>query len=235
MGNSPDRKRIIEVFIDESMRAEPKLVLAGAIVFEDAREELDARIRELYEDISGSFYLDDARSFRKFRKAGFHATDDNAEISSQFVRLIARISGAKLFIESSDQTSRPDLSVEQTIALLEVRLVETILRKFAWAEEVRFTFERHSKLDDHYPQIVHAGKRRAHYRGEVHVVSAAKMEPPSLAIVDYALYHFARAHNPGAAEWERLRWRAFRPLVSSVRSLDAGGVPLRRGLHAEVP
>lgn len=232
MHDSP--KRIIEVFIDESIRTEPKMVLAGAIVFEDAREELDATIRELYDDISDSFYLDDVRSFHKFRKSGFHATEDIVDISSQFVRLIARISGAKLFIEFSDQSSRPDLDTEQTVALLELRLAEMIMRKFAWADEVRFTFEQHAKLNKYYTRIVDSAKVRARFRGETSVVSAAKMEPPSQAIVDYALHHFARGRSENASEWERRRWRAFRPLVSSVRSLDTGQVCLQRGLQAGV-
>lgn len=233
MTTASAERRTIEVVLDESMRQNPRLTLAGAAVFESMQRGVDTEITELYHDISGSFYLDDARSFEKFRKSGFHATDDTPDISSQFVRLVARMAGTKLFIEFSDHSSRPDLSAEQTIALLEVRLVETILRKFTWADHVRFTFEQHPDLSRHYSQIVQVGKRRARFRGDVSVRSAPKMDPPSLAVVDYALFYFARARDPEAKQWEVQYWRAFRPLVSSIRLLDEGGIRTRRGLATD--
>jgi len=223
---------VIEVLVDESVFQDPPLTLAGAVVFQHSRAAVDQRIRSLHQELCESFFLDGERSFEKFRKRGFHAADDLTDISTAFVRFIGENPGAKLFIEYSDHTLRPDLSVTETIALLQVRLVETILRKYRRSEVTHFTFEQNQELDKHYEGVVRTAVRRSGYSGRVDVQCGAKMDPPALSVVDYALVACGRTRQARPRPHDYRTWKAMRPMVSSVRSLDGGGVDLRRGLLA---
>jgi hypothetical protein len=226
----PLESSLVEVFIDESAFSGPDRTLAGAIVLQNDRADIDDRIQSLYEELAELFFLDDERSFKKFLKHGFHAADDPLEISAPFIQLISRYPGTKLFIEWSDHTSRPDLQTCELIELLEVRLVETILRKYRRVPHIRFTFERNPELDGHFGAIVEAGRRRTRYTGETSIELGGKMEPPALAVVDYALVTFGRTLQDDPQPHQLRTWRAIRPLVSSIRNLDRGGIDLKRGL-----
>lgn len=233
MAQPSPTKRVVELFIDESKFSDPKLLLAGAVVFEDDLTLTETRVESEYRRLSGSYYLDDMKSFQEFRKNGFHATSDIMEISNAFVKIISEILGAKIFIECSDHSKMPERTTEQTFGLLETRLAELVLRKYRWAGEVRFTFEQHEVLNKHYGRIVEYAVERARFEGEVRVNVGIKKDPHVLSIVDYAMHCYARARRSEPAEFEQRSWKAVRPLVSSVRNLDRGRVEVRRGLVSE--
>lgn len=223
-------QRTFHVLIDESVFYEPqKTILAGAIVFETNLGAINETVRALYEELSKS-YLEEERSFQKFRDNGFHASDDMLEISTRFVHTISKLYGVKLFIEYSDQSLRPDLSDDETIVLLETRLTETILKKYRRYENVRVIFETNSSLNKHFPNIVKLAARRSGYRGNVTIEIGGKMEPHALSIVDYAIVSYGRQLQPGAQDFHRRNWRAVQPMVSSVRHLDRNTVTAQRGL-----
>ena len=224
------------MLIDESAFNEPPLTLAGAVVYQRDRATVDERVRSLHQELCESFFMDGERSFEKFRRNGFHATDDPVELHSAFVLFISQNPGAKLFIEHSDHTKRPELTRSETVALLEVRLVETTLRKYNWAPQIHFTFERNSDLDAYYERIVQTAARRSRYAGEARVSIGGKMNPPALSVVDYALVSYGRTRQYKSLPHHHRTWKAIRPMVSSIRSLDAGGIEYRRGLasHATV-
>ena len=226
----PLESPLLDVFIDESVFPDPACVIAGAVVLQNDRAAIDERIRSLYEELADLFFLEDERSFKKFLKQGFHATDDLQEVSAAFIKLISQYPGTKLFIEWSDHTSRPDLRNVELIALLDLRLVETILRKYRRVPHVRFTFEQNPELDRHFSAIVDAGCRRTGYTGTTTIEVGGKMDPPALSVVDYALVTFGRTLQDHPEQHQLRAWKAFRPLVSSIRNLDRGGVDLQRGL-----
>lgn len=226
----PLESSLVEVFIDESVFSDPVRIITGAIVLQNDRAAIDDGIRSLYEQLAELFFLDDERSFKKFLRHGFHAADNPLEISAPFIQLISRYPGTKLFIEWSDHTARPDLQIVELIALMEVRLVETILRKYRRVPHIRFTFERNPELDGHFGAILGAARRRTGYTGETSIEIGGKMEPPALSMVDYALVTFGRTLQDHPESHQVRTWKAIRPLVSSIRNLDRGGIDLKRGL-----
>lgn len=225
-------RRTIDVLIDESKSGGPTvLLLAGGIAFETDLGPVDRIVQKKYEELSGSFYLEGQRSFEKFRRNGFHAKDDIPAVSIAFVQTISKLYGIRLFIECSDKVLRPDLSDYQTIALLETRIAETVLRKYRHYDGIRFIFEENPELNKHFESIVSVAVRRTGFRGDVEVKIGGKKEPHALAIVDYALASYRRQLPADAPENKRLTWKAMQPMVSSVRYLDRGGAPvLRRGV-----
>lgn len=213
---------IVEVFLDSSYFEKPELSLVGAFVVQLDAADIEGAIALQYDElVEDSFYLDDARSFKKFRKGGFHAADDLPEIASRMFGLLARLPGAKILVEYSNHTAS-DLSAKQVLTLLVARLCETILRKFSWAGAVRFTFEQGDFTLSDAEKIIKSSAKRAHFKSSHKVRIGAKTQPHSLAVADYAVVAVGRMLQAPAADWQRRNWQAVRPLVSSVHCLDTG-------------
>lgn len=219
----------LDVVLDESARDDLRLVAVGALVLPHDWGTLEASLENLLAEVRDMTYLDQTTAMTNFERDGFHATSDDADIAGALIRFIGAIPGAKIFIEYSDRSLRPDLTPTQMHALLFLRISETILMKYKKIRHVNFIFEQNQQLDRRFPNIVSTARQRTRFPGEVSTRVAPKGDPQLLAITDYALYYFARMYGRTTKMWEKNHWKALLPLISHLRCLDTGDTLVRSG------
>jgi hypothetical protein len=225
---------VVHVALDESFSA---LVAVGAVVVEHEFLRVNNEIENLYYDLKNAYYLEDLKSFERFKKNGFHSSYDPDEVSSRFINFLSQTIGFKSFIFFTNRTRRPDLSDKKVVLVLYAQTLRAVLRKYQRRPKIVLHFEQHQQLSRFYePLVLNVLKGIEGRKPVVEVISAKKMEPPLLAIVDYVIHTFVRWYvgnedyppKTSTVEHRPCREiRAIRRSISVARSLEDGTVAKR--------
>lgn len=228
------RVRRMTVLFDEA--DDPLQMVSGAI-FSTSYSRTEAKIEDLYERLCESYYyLDGHSGFERFKRKGFHSTDQPREIHTHLVDLLSGIQPIRIFILYTDGSRRPDLTKIQTTAILYRELIRTVLQACAGMQEVELVFEQNQQLDARFQRIVTSAARGLTLHFKAGLYLGMKKKPHALSVADYAMHAFGRWHtadrttDPRRSEYSQ--WRAIRTSIAMVRSLEGGPV-LRRGLAVQ--
>jgi hypothetical protein len=115
MSEHHERLNAVKIFMDESGNGHPSLqpIVCAAELGEDA-DDIEEQIRNLYENLSSRRNLAGNRGFEKFRRTGFHRTDDPREVSGPFLDLMHSIF-FKTYVVATDRTSVPGSTEDERI------------------------------------------------------------------------------------------------------------------------
>lgn len=208
--------------------------MVSAAIFSSSYRTTEKQFEDLYERLCVSYYyLDGHSGYERFKRQGFHATDNPREIHTHLVDLLAGMHPIRILIIFTDGTRRPDLGPVATTAVLYRELIRTVFQACHGAQELELVFEQNDQLNDRFEKIFESSIRGLHLWLPTRIYIGAKKKPHALAVADYAMHAFGRWESAGRPTQPRdsqySQWRAIRSSVAMVRSLEAGPV-IRRGL-----
>jgi len=225
---------LIRVYMDESGNGnESQPLIVGAVVADLEASEIEARIQDLYRDLSVSRSWAGLPSFEEFRATGFHASSDPWEVSGPFLALIQEGGGFKAYMLMTDRTNVPTLSENERIAMMYEVLLGDLLIRYHRSSEIVCYIEQNDGLRGLAQTLPAAAKRRALARldreaplPKTTVSMVRKTEVMSMAIVDYIMHAVSGwIRSAYQQEPKDRKYRAFRevePLVSLLYSLERG-------------
>lgn len=208
--------------------------IVGAAVMSNSFVPVENEINNLHQELIDKFYYLDGRSnFDRFKRDGFHASNDPLEVQSRFTELLAGLAPVRIFILLTDGTRRSDLGPQATTVVLYRELIRTVFFASRATQKVRLIFEQNDALDKSFLPIAKSAGRGIQAHFDVELYTGQKAKPHSLSIIDYAMHIFRRWYLAGMPVDERksefTQWRAIRSSVAVVRSLESG-VIVKRGL-----
>ena len=183
--------REVWVFLDESgTHARAERLLVGAVVAPD-REAVESAVVHAFADVASQIAnWETGEEIEAFIARGFHFTQDNVSVRSEFVR---ELSTMNIRIHVAYSASGTGHAWRTRAASMYHQLARSILQRY-WNCKVHFVFETETGMNRLYPAIIElaalgaADSSDRSERGDLSWdVAIAGKDDPALAAVDYVL------------------------------------------------
>jgi hypothetical protein len=228
---------VITVFLDESMTSsESTRCSAGARrtlvggVFTSKAFTLSSELGSLWDQLSESHQIQQARGGRKLRKWGFHRTEDLLEVKNLYMHKIAGLHGYRAFVCFSNHERLPNISEDQRALVLYRSLIPDVLLA-AGNQPIRLIFEERPGMGELFKAVVAQSVVDAQRKSndwysaipEVHI--AKKVDSHLLSLIDYVLGSvgdWLNTDGKHSETWESRDMSRIEQNVSMIANFDSG-------------
>jgi hypothetical protein len=225
--------------MDESGNGDPSLpMIVGAVELGEDADDVEEQIRNLYENLSSRRGLAGLRGFEKFRRTGFHRTDDPQEISGPFLELMHSIF-FKTYMVTTDRTSVPGDTEDEQIEFMYVKLLSDLLIRHRGKSELLCYIERSEGMESIILRLPASATEKAYQTlgrtvplPELKLEMVAKIDHMSTAIIDYVMWAVSKwllAGRPtSSSDFNYRAFREFEPSISVLYSFEDGVIARRK-------
>lgn len=233
----------MKIFMDESGNGHPaQPLIVGAVELGEDADDIEEQIRNLYKRLSARSSLAGLRGFEKFRKKGFHSTDDPQEVSGPFLELMHAIF-FRTYMVVTDRTNVPGDTEDEQVEFMYVKLLSDLLIRHRGKTELSCYIEQSESMNSIISRLPAGATKRAHQTlgdaaplPQLKIQMVAKTDYMSTAIIDYVMSAVSRWLQAGrptsSSEYNYRAFREIEPSVSILYSFEDGVISGRRNsLH----
>ena len=228
------RHPTVHVLLDESGNgnADHPLIV-GAVATDKDFADLENAVNSLYRQYGADTRrFEGLESFDRFKRTGFHASQDPPEIRNAFLEFISNRLDFKAFMVVSNRERLPDAPETDLLLALYSKLLTDVLLRFRKHDQINIYIEQNDTLQAWTTKLrdvaVYHAKSRAPYSRlpPVNITMVPKMSPICLSIIDYLMFVVSKWIRRGAPREPSLaEYRNFRlvePCISMLYSIEDG-------------
>jgi hypothetical protein len=229
----------VKLFMDESGNGHPsEHLIVGAVELGDDADDIEEQIRVLHRTLCARRSFIGHRNYEKFRKNGFHSSEDPQDVSAPFLELI-RTFFFRTYMVTTDRTGVLGATEAEQIEFMYVKLLSDLLLRYRRKPELLCYIEQSEGMGSIIRRLPESAAIRAYETlgkraplPELKIEMVAKADYMSTAIVDYVMAAVARWFREGCTTNPREHaCRAFReiePFISVLYSFEQGRISSRK-------
>ena len=220
----------MKIFMDESGNGHTSQpLIVGAVELGDDADDIEEQIRDLYKRLSARSSFAGHRGFEKFRKKGFHSTNDPQEVSGPFLELMHLFSSGRIWSSPIERAFLGTRKLEK-IEFMYVKLLSDLLIRHRGKPELLCYIEQSESMGSIIRRLPGGAAKRAYETlgkaaplPQLKIEMVAKTDYMSTAIVDYVMSAVSRWLQAGCPtspeDWLIGRFaRSNRSYLYSIRS-----------------
>lgn len=225
--------------MDESGNGHPSQpLIVGAVELGEDADDIEKQVRDLYRSLCARRSFIGHRDYEKFRKNGFHSSEDPLDVSVPFLELI-RTLFFRAYMVVTDRTGVLGDTEAEQIEFMYVKLLSDLLLRHRRKSELLCYIEQSEGMSSIIRRLPESAVKRAYETlgkrtplPELKIEIVAKADYMSMAIVDYVMAAVSRWIRAGCTTNPRDRdCRAFReiePFISVLYSFEQGRISSRK-------
>jgi hypothetical protein len=243
MAEPHERLDSVKIFMDESGNGHPSLpLIVGAAELGEDADDIEEQIQNLYKRLSARSNLAGLRGFEKFRKKGFHSTDDPQEVSGPFLELMRAIF-YRTYMVVTNRTNVPGDTEDEQIEFMYAKLLSDLLIRHRDKTVLSCYIEQGESMNSIIARLPAGATKQAHQTlgdaaplPQLEIQMVAKTDYMSTAIIDYVMAAVSRWFQAGrptsSSEYHYRAFREIEPSISILYSFEDGVISRRgRSLH----
>jgi hypothetical protein len=225
--------------MDESGNGHPALpLIVGAVELGEDADDVEGQIRNLYDSLSSRRSLAGHRGFEKFRRTGFHRTDDPQEVSGPFIELMHSIF-FRTYMVVTDRTSVPGDTEDEQIEFMYIKLLSDLLIRHRGQAELLCYIEQSEGMKSMILRLPSIATEKAYQTlgkavplPELKIEMIAKIDYMSTAIIDYVMWAVSNWLQAGcptsSSDFNYRAFSEFEPSMSVLYSFECGVIARRK-------
>jgi hypothetical protein len=229
--------------MDESGNGHPSQpLIVGAVELGEDADDIEKRVRDLHRSLCARRSFIGHRDYEKFRKNGFHSSEDPQDVSAPFLELM-RTLFFRAYMVVTDRTGVLGDTEAEQIEFMYVKLLSDLLLRHRRKPELLCYIEQSNGMNSIICRLPESAVTRACETlgkraplPELKIEMVAKADYMSMAIDDYVMAAVSRWIRAGCTTNSRDHaCRAFReiePFISVLYSFEQGRISSRKeALH----
>jgi hypothetical protein len=229
----------MKLFMDESGNGHPSQpLIVGAVEVGDDADHIEEQIRELHGSLCARRSFIEHREYERFRKNGFHSSEDPQDVSAPF-RELMRTFFFRAYMLVTDRTGVPGATEAGQIEFMYVKLLSDLLLRHRREPDLLCYIEQSEGMGSIIRRLPGSAALRARETlgsriplPELKIEMVTKADYMSMAIIDYVMAAVSRWIQKKCPTSSRdYSCRAFRdiePFVSVLYSFERGLISSRK-------